>query len=146
MPLATSGVDYSMIQESDNTTSDNTASGYEVSSIFCMAWSSLLFSSLFPLHSLLQSRHPLVYLLERPALERRRVKEGTEIESVIIWRVGFRVIRRSRHGLLMSIDVMVMVKALDLVGDLARAQFAMATPFVEQPQEHAIRSEVVLLA
>lgn len=101
---------------------------------------------LTPLHRLFQSLHPLVYLLERPARERRRVKKGTKIESVIVWRVGFRVVGRRRHSLLMSVDEMVMVEALDLVGNLARAQFAVATPFVEQPQEHSIRPQIVLLA
>lgn len=46
------------------------------------AHSSFLASLLF------QSLNPFVNLLERPALESRRVQERAEIESVVVWAVG----------------------------------------------------------
>jgi hypothetical protein len=46
----------------------------------------------------------------------------------------------------MSILPVKMMKNFYFVGDLARAQFAVATPLVEESQKHAIRPEFVLLA
>lgn len=37
-----------------------------------------------------------------------------------------------------------MVESFHLRGDIARAQLALATPFVQKSQEHAIRSKLVL--
>lgn len=39
-----------------------------------------------------------------------------------------------------------MVEAFHLYGDLTRTQLALAAPFVQKPEEHAVRSKLVLFA
>lgn len=55
------------------------------------------------------------------------------------------MIGRRPYGTFMPINGIKKEETLYFVGDLARAQFAFASPFVEESQEHAIWSELVLL-
>lgn len=64
---------------------------------------------------------------------------------MVVRRVAFCVIGRCCHYLLMPVKKMIMVEALHLVGDVARTQFAVAAPFVEESQEHAVWPKFILL-
>lgn len=64
---------------------------------------------------------------------------------MVVRRVRFGVSRYSSR-LLVAVKQMMIEEKLHLVDDLARTQFAVAAPFVEESQEHAIWSKLVLLA
>lgn len=63
---------------------------------------------------------------------------------MIVRRVALSMVGWCRHYLLMAVKKMIMVEALHLVGDLARTQFAVAAPFVEESQEHAVWPKFIL--
>lgn len=64
---------------------------------------------------------------------------------MIILGVRFSVIGRCPYRALVAVNGIKKEETLYFVGDLARAQFAFAAPFVEESQEHAIWSKFVLL-
>lgn len=55
------------------------------------------------------------------------------------------MISRSADRAFVPINGVKKEESLYFVGDLARAQLAFAAPFVEESQEHAVCSELVLL-
>lgn len=65
---------------------------------------------------------------------------------MIVRTIAFRVVRRRRDGLLMAVDIVVVVEPLDLGGDLTGTELALAAPFVEESEEHAVWAELVLFA
>ena len=64
--------------------------------------------------SALQRLDPLINLLEGPTLKRRRVDELPEVESVVVWTIAFRMVRRSADRLLMAIYLVVMEEQFHL--------------------------------